>query len=110
MEGIGFIVSILDLDVRLFLRIEYHTFHKFAEQWKAKKATQVKEYSIKKSCERLEKHVYPYIAKVPVKDLNRQQIIDFLRPLEECGKLDTLKRIVSLINQILDFAVDCGCP
>ncbi|MWN31033.1 MULTISPECIES: phage integrase central domain-containing protein [unclassified Gilliamella] len=48
------------------------------------------------------------MARVPVKNLKRQQIIDFLRPLEECGKLDTLKRVVSLINQILDFAVDCG--
>ena len=85
-----------------------NTFYKMAEQWKNKKASQVKEYSIKKSCERLEKHVDPYIANVPVKELNRQQIIDFLRPLEECGKLDTLKRVVSLINQILDFSVDCG--
>ncbi|WP_416380735.1 phage integrase central domain-containing protein [Gilliamella sp. B2785] len=83
-------------------------FHKFAEQWKTKKATQVKEYSIKKSCERFEKPVYPYIAKVPVKDLKRQQIINFLRPLEKCGKLDTLKCVVSLINQILNFAIDCG--
>lgn len=54
-----------------------NTFYKMAEQWKNKKASQVKEYSIKKSCERLEKHVYPYIANVPVKELNRQQIIDF---------------------------------
>lgn len=58
--------------------------------------------------ERLTLHVLPNLGKVPVADIRAPFVINMLKPLEDAGKLNTLKRCCQHINEVMDFATNSG--
>ena len=55
-----------------------------------------------------EQHVFDRAGHLPLKDLNAQQIIEILKPLEKAGKLKTLSRLCQRINELMTWAVNTG--
>ena len=55
-----------------------------------------------------EQHVFDRAGHLPLKDLNAQQIIEILKPLEKAGKLETLSRLCQRINELMTWAVNTG--
>lgn len=55
-----------------------------------------------------EQHVFGRAGHLPLRDLNAQQIIEILKPLEKAGKLETLSRLCQRINELMTWAVNTG--
>lgn len=85
-----------------------NTFQSLAEKWRAKKLDEAQESTIKKEYRRLELYVLPYIGKLPLTEINAPIVITVLQPLYRKNLNDTLHRLIRMINEILNFAVNGG--
>lgn len=85
-----------------------NTLQKVAEQWRDKKALEVKAQTMAGNWRRLEKHLFPKLATMPVSELSPKAVISVLEPLRISGKGDTLHRVIRLLNEVLNFAVNAG--
>lgn len=56
----------------------------------------------------LEKHVFPKLGTVPVGQLTAPATIKVLKSLEAQGSLETVKRVIQRLNEIMTFAVNGG--
>lgn len=56
----------------------------------------------------LEKDVFPSIGDVPVQKLKARTLIEALEPIKARGALETVRRLVQRINEILIYAVNTG--
>lgn len=56
----------------------------------------------------LEKDVFPSIGDVPVQKLKARTLIEALEPIKSRGALETVRRLVQRINEILIYAVNTG--
>lgn len=54
---------------------------------------------------RLNRHVFPYIGDIPIKDITAQDIIHISRIMENKGILSEAKRTRSIMNQIYKYAI-----
>lgn len=79
-----------------------------AERWKAKKAQEVEELTLKKNWRRMEAYLFPVIGNMPVNEIVPKIAIEALEPLYNQGKGDTLRRVIRLLNEVLNFAVNYG--
>lgn len=85
-----------------------NTLYSVVERWREKKAQEVQEKTMLKNWGRLEKHLFPQLGNMPIAQLHPKLVIDTLTPLKERGIGDTLHRIIRLLNEILNFAVNSG--
>ncbi|WP_077665787.1 phage integrase central domain-containing protein [Rodentibacter caecimuris] len=79
-----------------------------AEKWKEKKADEVQAKTLEKNWGRLEKYLFPKLGAMPISAITPKLVIETLTPLKERGINDTLQRVVRLLNEILNFAVNGG--
>ncbi|APB78799.1 TPA: tyrosine-type recombinase/integrase [Pasteurella multocida] len=79
-----------------------------AERWKAKKAQEVEALTLKKNWRRMEAYLFPVIGNMPVNEIVPKIAIESLEPLYNQGKGDTLRRVIRLLNEVLNFAVNYG--
>ncbi|HDR1003539.1 tyrosine-type recombinase/integrase [Pasteurella multocida] len=79
-----------------------------AERWKAKKAQEVEALTLKKNWRRMEAYLFPVIGNMPVNEIVPKVAIEALEPLYNQGKGDTLRRVIRLLNEVLNFAVNYG--
>lgn len=85
------------------------TFLKTAESWrKDYKRHLVTEATMIEDWLRLEKHVFPKLAMMPISQINSQVLIEAFRPLANQGKTATLEKILWTIVSIMDFAENTG--
>ncbi|HFG2127043.1 integrase domain-containing protein [Vibrio mimicus] len=85
-----------------------HTFAKVTEDWfNLKKHEVTPDYAVD-IWRSLELHVFPQIANTPVKDIDAPLVIDLLRPIEAKGSLETVKRLSQRLNEIMNYAANCG--
>ncbi|WP_306331298.1 integrase domain-containing protein [Vibrio injensis] len=85
-----------------------HTFAKVSEDWfNLKKHDVTPDYAVD-IWRSLELHVFPQIANTPVKDIDAPLVIDLLRPIEAKGSLETVKRLSQRLNEIMNYATNCG--
>lgn len=85
-----------------------HTFVKVSEDWfNLKKHEVTPDYAVD-IWRSLELHVFPQIANTPVKDIDAPLVIDLLRPIEAKGSLETVKRLSQRLNEIMNYAANCG--
>ncbi|WP_288065707.1 tyrosine-type recombinase/integrase [Rodentibacter caecimuris] len=76
------------------------------EKWKEKKADEVQAKTLEKNWGRLEKYLFPKLGAMPISAITPKLVIETLTPLKERGINDTLQRVVRLLNEILNFAVN----
>lgn len=74
---------------------------------------QLKSKSVTVNCAKdiwrsLEKDIFPSIGEIPVQALKARTIVEALEPIKARGALETVRRLVQRINEIMIYAVNTG--
>lgn len=86
-----------------------NTFRKVASDWyEMKKSQNLAANTIKDIWRSLEKYVFPNIGATPINELTARKFVLLLEPIKARGNLETLKRVLQRINEIMDFAANSG--
>ncbi|ECE0471806.1 tyrosine-type recombinase/integrase [Salmonella enterica subsp. enterica serovar Glostrup] len=86
-----------------------HTFQKVAADWyEMKKSQNLAANTIKDIWRSLEKYVFPDIGNTPINELTARKFVLLLEPIKARGNLETLKRVLQRINEVMDFAANSG--
>ncbi|WP_241664916.1 integrase arm-type DNA-binding domain-containing protein, partial [Pectobacterium polonicum] len=89
--------------------INLNTFAKVSADWyEVKKSQPLAENTVKDIWRSLEKHVFQFIGTLPITQLTARHFITALEPIQASGKLETVKRVIQRINEIMDYAVNSG--
>lgn len=83
-------------------------FSVVAGRWFQLKSKSVTEDYAKDIWRSLEKDVLPAIGEIPVQLLKARTIVEALEPIKARGALETVRRLVQRINEIMIFAVNIG--
>ncbi|MGO4095907.1 integrase domain-containing protein [Vibrio cholerae] len=88
--------------------IHEHTFVNVAKDWFAIKQHDVTPDYALDIWSSLELHIFPHISDKPVKAITAPEIIELLKPIEAKGSLETVKRLTQRLNEVMNFATNCG--
>ncbi|KDM91873.1 integrase domain-containing protein [Photobacterium galatheae] len=88
--------------------IHQHTLINVAKEWfEIKKDDVTPDYAVD-ILRSLELHIFPYISDIPVSKITAPQVIELLKPIEAKGSLETVKRLAQRLNEVMNFATNCG--
>ncbi|EGQ7702289.1 integrase domain-containing protein [Vibrio cholerae] len=88
--------------------IHEHTFVNVAKDWFAIKQHDVTPDYALDIWRSLQLHIFPHIANKPIKAITAPEIIELLKPIEAKGSLETVKRLTQRLNEVMNFATNCG--
>ncbi len=88
--------------------IHEHTFVNVAKDWFAIKQHDVTPDYALDIWRSLELHIFPHISDKLVKAITAPEIIELLKPIEAKGSLETVKRLTQRLNEVMNFATNCG--
>lgn len=83
-------------------------FSTVAANWFALKQARVTPDYAKDIWRSLEKDVFPVIGEIPVQEIKARKLVEALEPIKARGALETLRRLVQRINEIMIYAVNTG--
>ncbi|MGO1237793.1 MAG: phage integrase central domain-containing protein, partial [Hafnia alvei] len=83
-------------------------FSKVAANWFHLKCKSVTPDYAKDIWRSLDKDVFPAIGEIPVQEIKARTIIEALEPIKARGALETVRRLVQRINEIMIYAVNTG--
>lgn len=83
-------------------------FSVVAGRWFQLKSKSVTEDYAKDIWRSLEKDIFPTIGEIPVQALKARTIVEALEPIKARGALETVRRLVQRINEIMIYAVNTG--
>lgn len=83
-------------------------FSTVAANWFQIKCRSVTEDYAKDIWRSLDKDVLPVIGAIPVQDVKARTIVEALEPIKARGALETVRRLVQRINEIMIYAVNTG--
>ena len=83
-------------------------FSVVAWRWFQLKSKSVTEDYAKDIWRSLEKDIFPTIGEIPVQALKARTIVEALEPIKARGALETVRRLVQRINEIMIYAVNTG--
>ena len=83
-------------------------FSTVAANWFQIKSKSVTEDYAKDIWRSLDKDVFPVIGDIPVQEIKARTIIEALEPIKARGALETVRRLVQRINEIMIYAVNTG--
>lgn len=83
-------------------------FSKVAANWFQLKSKSVTPDYAKDIWRSLDKDVFPAIGEIPVQEIKARTIIEALEPIKARGALETVRRLVQRINEIMIYAVNTG--
>lgn len=83
-------------------------FSTVAANWFQIKRKSVTEDYAKDIWRSLDKDVFPAIGAIPVQDIKARTIVEALEPIKARGALETVRRLVQRINEIMIYAVNTG--
>ena len=83
-------------------------FSTVAANWFQIKRKGVTEDYAKDIWRSLDKDVFPAIGAIPVQDIKARTIVEALEPIKARGALETVRRLVQRINEIMIYAVNTG--
>lgn len=83
-------------------------FSKVAANWFQLKSKSVTADYAKDIWRSLDKDVFPAIGEIPVQEIKARTIIESLEPIKARGALETVRRLVQRINEIMIYAVNTG--
>ena len=83
-------------------------FSVVAARWFQLKSKSVTKDYAKDIWRSLEKDIFPTIGKLPVQALKARTIVEALQPIKARGALETVRRLVQRINEIMIYAVNTG--
>ncbi|EFO2125191.1 integrase domain-containing protein [Escherichia coli] len=83
-------------------------FSKVAANWFQLKSKSVTPDYAKDIWRSLEKDVFPAIGETPVQQIKARTLVEALEPIKARGALETVRRLVQRINEIMIYAVNTG--
>ncbi|MEM6161912.1 integrase domain-containing protein [Erwinia sp. P6884] len=83
-------------------------FSTVAANWFALKQASVTPDYAKDIWRSLEKDVFPAIGDIPVQEIKARKLVEALEPIKARGALETVRRLVQRINEIMIYAVNTG--
>ena len=83
-------------------------FSTVAANWFQIKSRSVTEDYAKDIWRSLDKDVFPAIGAIPVQEIKDRTIVEALEPIKARGALETVRRLVQRINEIMIYAVNTG--
>ncbi|MEA9392410.1 integrase arm-type DNA-binding domain-containing protein, partial [Acerihabitans sp. TG2] len=83
-------------------------FINVAQHWFALKQGSVSATHAQDIWRSIEKDLLPTIEDIPVQDIKARTLIQALEPIKARGALETVRRLVQRINEIMIFAVNTG--
>lgn len=87
---------------------ESNNFENIAHQWIDLKSSKWKDTHTEKVKRSLELDIFPFIGKIPIKDITTPQIISILKKVEKRGALEALKKLRQRCNGIFLYAKVMG--
>ncbi|EEC8903494.1 integrase arm-type DNA-binding domain-containing protein, partial [Escherichia coli] len=90
-------------------RRQGNTFENVAAAWYQVKISQnLAPNTIKDIWRSLDKYVFPFIGNTPIDTLTARRFVEVLTPIKERGNLETLKRVLQRVNEVMDYAANSG--
>lgn len=83
-------------------------FSTVAANWFQLKSKSVTEDYAKDIWRSLDKDVFPAIGLIPVQEIKARTIVEALEPIKARGALETVRRLVQRVNEIMIYAVNTG--
>jgi len=83
-------------------------FSTVAANWFALKQGSITPDYAKDIWRSLEKDVFPAIGEIPVQEIKARKLVEALEPIKARGALETVRRLVQRINEIMIYAVNTG--
>ncbi|MFE4112473.1 integrase domain-containing protein [Kosakonia sp. YIM B13611] len=83
-------------------------FSNVAANWFAMKRNSVTPDYAKDIWRSLEKDIFPAIGDIPVQEIRARTLVEALEPIKARGALETVRRLVQRINEIIIYAVNTG--
>jgi integrase len=83
-------------------------FRVVAQKWHNTKKSKVSEKHHAQIWSSLENNVLPAIGDILVTELKAPDLIAALKPIEARGTLETLRRIVQRVNEVMEYAINLG--
>ncbi|EMF1953239.1 TPA: integrase domain-containing protein [Klebsiella pneumoniae] len=83
-------------------------FSTVATNWFQIKSRSVTEDYAKDIWRSLDKDVFPTIGAIPVQEIKARTIVEALEPIKARGALETVRRLVQRVNEIMIYAVNTG--
>jgi len=83
-------------------------FSNVAANWFAIKCNSVTPDYAKDIWRSLEKDIFPTIGELPVQEIKARTLVGALEPIKARGALETVRRLVQRINEIMTYAVNTG--
>lgn len=83
-------------------------FSTVAANWFTLKQASVTQDYAKDIWRSLEKDVFPALGEIPVQKIKARKLIEALEPIKARGALETVRRLVQRINEIMIYAVNTG--
>jgi integrase len=83
-------------------------FSTVAANWFQLKSKSVTEDYAKDIWRSLDKDVFPAIGEIPVQEIKARTLVEALEPIKARGALETVRRLVQRINEIMTYAVNTG--
>ncbi|EHR0930179.1 tyrosine-type recombinase/integrase [Salmonella enterica] len=83
-----------------------HTFQTVAKKWLDEKikTSGISQDHAKDIWRSLERNIFPTLGDVPIKEIRTKMLKQHLDPIEQRGVLETLRRIISRLNEIFRYA------
>ncbi|UJL36315.1 integrase domain-containing protein [Pantoea agglomerans] len=83
-------------------------FSTVAANWFSLKQASVTADYAKDIWRSLEKDVFPALGEIPVQEIKARKLVEALEPIKARGALETVRRLVQRINEIMIYAVNTG--
>jgi integrase len=83
-------------------------FSTVAANWFSLKQASVTSDYAKDIWRSLERDVFPAIGEIPVQEIRARKLVEALEPIKARGALETVRRLVQRINEIMIYAVNTG--
>ena len=85
-----------------------NTFEKIAASWLEIKKEKVSADHAKDLWRSLEIHIFPSLGKHPISKITAPLTINVIKPIASKGSLETVKRLTTRLNEIMNHAVNIG--
>ncbi|MBB1427632.1 tyrosine-type recombinase/integrase [Shewanella sp. SG44-2] len=85
-----------------------NTLRSVTDTWFVIKKQKVSKNHGQKLYRRLELYLFPALGETPISALTAPQVIQVLKPAEAKGYIETCKRVISWLNEVMTFAVNTG--
>ena len=88
------------------LEAKANTFKAIADEWLEKQSSVNWHSTLAKKKMLIEKHLLPYIGKIPVSEITMQQAVKILQPIADAKQWETLNKTCRFFKSIMERATD----